>query len=87
MRRVDVWAIVDNVAASQGVTREDIFGRSRLKRIAQARFLAWAAVYLSYPSTSLTDLGLLFGRERSTISHGLFRAKAERAAPFVRRAA
>lgn len=72
--------ICANVARKHGVTVEDLYSHDRTRAFAYARFEAWAC--LSAIGWSSAKIGRVFGRDHSTILHGLkkFHALAERAA-------
>lgn len=67
-------AIVESVVARHpGVTVDDVFGRSRERRIINARFEAIAEVVQSRPHWSFPELGRLFNRDHTTIMAALDR--------------
>lgn len=71
-----VQKIVREVSASSGIPVDDLLGRSRKPHIAQARFLCW---YVAREhGMSLQQIGRAFGRDHSTIVHGIQREAAAR---------
>lgn len=67
-----VHQIIDNVVLRTGVTAAAIRGRGRTKKVAEARHLAWLAMYengMSYP-----EIGSVFGCHHTTIRNGVRKA-------------
>jgi len=76
------------VARALGVRVADLTGRSRARRIGEARILAAYVLRTQIPALSQEAIGdLLGGRDHSTIGYALERAPALLAADPVRAAA
>lgn len=66
--------LVDHVAEAHHVTRGDVLGRGRTKRVAQARHAVMRALRdmgMSYP-----EIGRLLGRDHTTVLAALRKAPA-----------
>jgi len=67
-------AIVCEVAEAHGLTPRDLLGRSRMRPITRARMTAYAEIRdrlgYSYP-----EIGMIFGRDHTTILHGVRQAR------------
>lgn len=65
--------IIDVVSAARGVTRAEVLSRRRCShQVAQARQLAMYLVHTLLGRTYF-DVGRLFGRDRTTVSHACAR--------------
>jgi chromosomal replication initiation ATPase DnaA len=62
------------IAATHGVTLEAMYGPSRARKVAYARFEAWAC--LQAHGLSTVRIGRIFSRDHSTIVSGLKRRRA-----------
>lgn len=71
--------IVDQVTKNLDVERKDIFAPNRcLARIATARQVAMYFCSKYLPGASMTEIGDLFGRDRTTVRHALYKIHAQR---------
>lgn len=59
------------IALKHGLTRHDLLGRERFPRISKARHEAF--YYFRRKGWSYPEIGRLFGRDHSTIIHGVER--------------
>jgi chromosomal replication initiation ATPase DnaA len=62
--------VVQRVAKAHGVTVADIMGRSSCRRCAVPRWHAMAAIRAEF-GDSLSMIGRLFGRDHTSVLHGL----------------
>lgn len=62
-----------HIAVRHGCTLTEVLGRSRFDRVVRPRHEAFLA--LSERGWSLTRIGRLFGRDHSTVAHGLAKAR------------
>lgn len=70
--------ILDLVGAARGVTRSEILSRRRCSReVVSARQLAMYLVHVLLGRTYL-EVGRLFGRDRTTVSHACARVEDQR---------
>ena len=64
--RTEAQQIIADIAHKHGLTYADIVGKSRRRRIIEARFDAVAAVKTARPMMSLNQLGRLFRRDHTS---------------------
>ncbi|TPM89846.1 helix-turn-helix domain-containing protein [Mesorhizobium sp. B2-1-3A] len=69
--RTENQRIIADVARQHGFTYVDILGKSRRRKVVQARFDAIAAVKAARPMISLQQLGHLFHKDHTSIYHAL----------------
>jgi chromosomal replication initiator protein len=62
--------IVSDVAAEHRLPAEALLGRRRTRNIAQARWQAMAEIRARF-GDSTNQIGRLFGRDHTTVVHGL----------------
>lgn len=67
--REKTLADVGLIALRHGLEREDLLGRARLPRISRARHEAF--YHFRRKGWSYPEIGRLFGRDHSTIIHGV----------------
>jgi chromosomal replication initiation ATPase DnaA len=67
-------ALCAKIAAKHGLTTAELYGHSKLKKLAHARFEVWACLHAHGMSTP--RIGRIFGRDHSTIISGLKRYRA-----------
>jgi chromosomal replication initiation ATPase DnaA len=72
--RTEAQQIIHDVAASHGLTAADILGKSRRRKVIEARFDAVAAVKTARPMMTLNQLGRLFKRDH-TSAHAALRKR------------
>lgn len=72
--RTEAQQIIHNVAADHGLTAADILGKSRRRKVIEARFDAVAAVKTARPMMTLNQLGRLFKRDH-TSAHAALRKR------------
>jgi chromosomal replication initiation ATPase DnaA len=70
--------IVERVAQARGVTVRELYGSSRVGRVARARQAAMLALHQT-GRYSLSEIGRLLGRHHTSVMHGV-KAAARRAA-------
>lgn len=74
--------ILNLVAQEFGVPREEVFQKTRgVQAISWARHVAIYLCRVAEPEITLTDVGKLFGRDRSTIAYALARVEDQRDLP------
>ena len=78
LRRGTINKIVAQVADLTCLPAKEIMGRSRKAPIAQARFLCWFVA--RQQGMTLHQIARAFGRDHTTILHGIQREEAARAA-------
>jgi chromosomal replication initiator protein len=62
-----LWQIADEVAALARISADELFGRSRRRKIARARqFAMWAA---RQHGMSFSEIGSFFDRDHTTVMH------------------
>jgi chromosomal replication initiation ATPase DnaA len=68
----DLLDFVDEVCRRRGVTREELCGRGRTQAVVRARQELWWQLR-QHPERhySLCEIGRLFGRDHSTVLHGI----------------
>lgn len=66
----DLIGLLDTVCQARGVTREEVCGRRRTKNVASARQELWWHLRRS-PGMSYGEIGLLFGRNHTTVMAGI----------------
>lgn len=72
----DAAMIALTVAIAHGVTMDELLGPSRERRVAWPRQEAYRRVYDEVrPKLSPARVGLLFGRDRHTVIHGIREAR------------
>lgn len=76
LRRGTINEIVAQVAELTCLPAKDIMGRSRKAPIAQARFLVWFVA--RQQGMTLQQIARAFGRDHTTILHGIQREEAAR---------
>lgn len=64
--RTEAQQIIHDIAQKHGLTYSDIIGKSRRRKIIEARFDAVAAVKTARPMMSLNQLGRLFRRDHTS---------------------
>lgn len=69
MKREQILALIDWMSQKYAVDVSDILGDSRSPRIVQVRWLTWHVMQAS--GMSLPEIGKHFGRDHTTILHGL----------------
>lgn len=69
-------AVIEAVAAKHGVTMSDMLGRCVNRKAAWARQEAYVEIRARRPHLSLPSVGRLFGRDHSTVLHGIRRFQA-----------
>jgi hypothetical protein len=70
--RISTKFLIAAFAAENGVTFNDLTGRSREQRISHLRQDCWAEIKRLRPDISLPSLGKLFdGRDHTTVLHGI----------------
>ena len=68
--RPEFEVILDAVQAEFGVTRAQLMAPTRSSRdVARARQEAMRRVHAASPQSNWTELGRLFGRDRTTVRH------------------
>ena len=77
MRRTAINDITAQVSDLTGIAVKDLLGKSRLRRIAHARFLIWFIA--SREGLTLRQIARSFDRDRTTIHHGIQFEAARRA--------
>lgn len=75
LKQRGLWTLVCSIAKAHFTTPAAVVGRGRLKRNVLARQAVWASLY-AMPDYSLTDLGLIFDRDHTTILMGIRRHEA-----------
>jgi hypothetical protein len=70
MKRID--AIVDYISQETGFSREMLLSKRKTRPVVRARQLIYHLVYENCPELSLSEIGLLFERDRTTIGHALW---------------
>jgi chromosomal replication initiation ATPase DnaA len=72
LRVRDLLDFVDEVCRRRGVTREELCGRGRTQAVVRARQELWWQLR-QHPERhySLCEIGRLFGRDHSTVLHGI----------------
>lgn len=63
-------AVIDLICDEHEISREQLFSRSRLMRIARARMLVWLYLH-DEAGWSYTEIGRAFGRDHTTILGGV----------------
>jgi chromosomal replication initiation ATPase DnaA len=71
-------ALVDWVARTHSVTLEDVMSRSRERAIAVARQEVFWRLYMGGKSS--IQIGRMFGRDHTTVLHGIRRAEVRHGA-------
>ena len=72
LRRRGLFAIVETVCERRGVTPDELCGRARSQSVARARHeLWWTIRALPDRHYSCPELGRIFGRNPTTILHGV----------------
>lgn len=71
----DTIKIVRECAEMYGTNVNEVLGRSRIQRVIDARWLAVKRIR-EEKRLSLTQIGTVFGRDHSTISHILKQTRA-----------
>lgn len=72
----DAAMIALTVALAHGVTMDEMLGPSRARRVAWPRQEAYRRVFDEVrPRLGLTRVGMLFGRDRATVRHGIAQAR------------
>lgn len=72
-------AVIDEVCIKHSISKTDLMGHPKLRKIARARFEAWARIYEIKGTTgtrrfSLGGIADMFCRDHTTILHGIRRA-------------
>lgn len=70
--------IIQTIATEQGVTVEQILSPLRSKPVTRARHMAMAAIRVARPQLSLPVIGRMFGRDHTSVLHGIRRANKDR---------
>lgn len=76
MRRTVINDITAQVSDLTGIAVKDLLGKSRLRRIAHARFLIWFIA--SRQGLTLQQIARAFDRDHTTILHGIRFEEARR---------
>lgn len=79
-RKIAIKEITAGVAKLYGVTVEDIYGRGRDSDVVMARQEVWRRAY--FIGNSYSKIGRVFGRDHSTIYHGVKAAQRRRDLAF-----
>lgn len=74
--RASIRAIAKQVCAETGLRMPDIMGRSRMAHLCRARELMWFIAHEN--GASLPQIGRVFGRDHTTILHGIRNEKRRR---------
>lgn len=77
MRRTAINDITAQVSDLTGIAVKDLLGKSRLRRIAHARFLIWFIAHRE--GLSIRNIAKAFDRDHTTIHHGIQFEEARRA--------
>lgn len=68
--RLEVERIFNTVQSERGVTRAQLLASTRSSaHVAAARQEAMRRVHEAYPQASWSEIGRLFGRDRTTVRH------------------
>ena len=78
MRRGTITDITAQVSDITGIAVKDLLGKSRMRRIAHARFLIWFIAHRE--GLTLQQIARAFDRDHTTILHGIQREEAARIA-------
>ena len=70
--RESVMRVIAEVADEHFVTPDSLLGRERFPEVVRARFHAWHRIRAEF-GHSLPHIGQVFGRDHSTILHGIRR--------------
>jgi len=72
LRIRDLLGLVDDICHRRGVTRDELCGAVRTRAICRARQEAWWRIrHLPGHDYSYQEIGKLFGRDHTTILHGV----------------
>lgn len=72
-------AVIDEVCIKHKVSKKDLMGHTKLRKVARARFEAWARIYAIKGTSgtrrfSLCGIADMFSRDHTTIMYGIRRA-------------
>lgn len=85
--RAHIWTDVETLIEPFGLTRKDIISQRRTRKMAWPRQMVFAHVRKTY-GLSMPHIGRLFGRDHSTVHHGIQQHEARMAwVEFLRLAA
>lgn len=69
-----IRAIVEELAKTEeGVKAAEVFGPSRRHPVCRVRWRAMAVIRAEFPSFTFERIGRIFGRDHTTVIHGLRR--------------
>lgn len=73
-------AVLTAVAIKHGLTLSEIMGKDRRHHVAHARQEAFWVLKQTYPEMSLPAIGRMFGKDHTTVLHGIRQHEKRRAA-------